>query len=38
MDSDAAAQEGVLVSWDDERGFGYIQPEAGGHRVFSGCL
>ncbi|WP_349898383.1 DUF1294 domain-containing protein [Parafrigoribacterium soli] len=35
MDSDAAAQEGVLVSWDDERGFGYIQPEAGGHRVFA---
>ncbi len=27
-------QSGVLHSWDDERGFGFIQPDAGGPRVF----
>lgn len=27
-------QQGVLVDWNDERGFGFITPSAGGSRVF----
>lgn len=28
-------QEGVLEEWNDERGFGFIQPVAGGPRAFA---
>ena len=27
-------QQGVLVDWNDGRGFGFIEPAAGGPRVF----
>ncbi len=27
-------QQGVLVEWNDDRGFGFITPSAGGSRVF----
>ncbi len=29
-----ARQQGVLVDWNDDRGFGFITPSAGGSRVF----
>lgn len=35
MDVRAARQEGVLDSWDDARGFGYIAPASGGEPVFA---
>jgi uncharacterized membrane protein YsdA (DUF1294 family)/cold shock CspA family protein len=35
MDFSAARQEGILASWDDVRGFGYIAPSSGGERVFA---
>lgn len=36
MPSDASAgrRQGVLVDWNDERGFGFITPSTGGERVF----
>ena len=27
-------RRGVLKSWDDGKGFGFIQPEAGGEQLF----
>ena len=32
--SGAGRQQGVLVDWNDDRGFGFITPDAGGSRVF----
>ena len=32
--SDVARQQGTLVDWNDERGFGFISPTAGDRRVF----
>ena len=36
MPSDASVgrQQGILVDWNDDRGFGFISPAAGGSRVF----
>lgn len=33
-DDSTARQQGVLVDWKDDRGFGFITPAAGGPRVF----
>ena len=27
-------QRGELISWNDDKGFGFIQPERAGERVF----
>ena len=33
-DDSLGRQQGVLVDWNDDRGFGFITPAAGGSRVF----
>jgi uncharacterized membrane protein YsdA (DUF1294 family)/cold shock CspA family protein len=33
-DASGGRRQGVLVDWNDERGFGFIMPSAGGERVF----
>ena len=33
-DDRVGRQQGVLADWNDERGFGFITPAAGGSRVF----
>ena len=33
-DDSVARQQGVLKDWNDDRGFGFITPAAGGSRVF----
>ncbi|MGB8020421.1 MAG: cold shock and DUF1294 domain-containing protein [Candidatus Nanopelagicales bacterium] len=33
-DDSVGRQQGVLVDWNDDRGFGFITPSAGGSRVF----
>ncbi len=35
MEFSEARREGVLASWEDVRGFGYIAPSSGGERVFA---
>ncbi len=34
-DDSVGRQQGVLVDWNDERGFGFISPSAEGSRVFA---
>ncbi|CUR61463.1 hypothetical protein NOCA1250012 [metagenome] len=33
-DAGTDRQQGILVDWDDDRGFGFISPASGGSRVF----
>ena len=33
-DDSVGRRQGVLVDWNDDRGFGFISPSAGGSRVF----
>ncbi|WP_229053412.1 DUF1294 domain-containing protein [Aeromicrobium sp. Leaf350] len=35
MSGSSARQQGVLSTWNDDRGFGFIAPAAGGPRVFA---
>lgn len=34
-DHDVRRRQGLLAEWNDERGFGFITPAAGGERVFA---
>ena len=33
-DASGGRRQGVLLEWNDERGFGFITPSTGGERVF----